>query len=122
MAIRKNTKRIDPRYFLHETTYRDEIEEGVVSGGDYSGATSANRLMGGEDKPKSANVRVPSQYEELANELINDGADAARVERDINACEPLALQGEALAFEKCLIAKDPGLYPNALRSLGMIPG
>tara|TARA_A100001011_G_scaffold397017_1_gene496703 strand:+ start:1305 stop:1736 length:432 start_codon:yes stop_codon:yes gene_type:complete len=27
MARRKNTKRIDPRYFLNETTYRDEIEE-----------------------------------------------------------------------------------------------
>ena len=27
MARRKNKKRIDPRYFLHETTYRDEIEE-----------------------------------------------------------------------------------------------
>ena len=28
MARRKNKKRIDPRYFLHETTHRDEIEEG----------------------------------------------------------------------------------------------
>ena len=28
MAIRKNKKRIDPRYFLNETTYRDEIGEG----------------------------------------------------------------------------------------------
>jgi|TARA_R110000824_G_scaffold315075_3_gene502155 hypothetical protein len=27
MAIRKNKKRIDPRYFLHETTYRD-LDEG----------------------------------------------------------------------------------------------
>jgi len=27
VAIRKNKKRIDPRYFLHETTYRD-LEEG----------------------------------------------------------------------------------------------
>jgi hypothetical protein len=27
MAIRKNKKRIDPRYFLHETTYRDLEEE-----------------------------------------------------------------------------------------------
>jgi len=27
MAFRKNKKRIDPRYFLHETTYRDEIDE-----------------------------------------------------------------------------------------------
>ena len=31
MAIRKNKKRIDPRYFLHETTYRDELEEGTLS-------------------------------------------------------------------------------------------
>ena len=29
MAIRKNKKRIDPRYFLNETTYRDlEEQEG----------------------------------------------------------------------------------------------
>jgi len=27
MAIRKNKKRIDPRYFLHETTYRDLEED-----------------------------------------------------------------------------------------------
>ena len=26
MAIRKNKKRIDPRYFLHETTFRDSLE------------------------------------------------------------------------------------------------
>jgi hypothetical protein len=29
MAIRKNTKRIDPRYFLNETTYRDLEEEEI---------------------------------------------------------------------------------------------
>ena len=28
MAIRKNKKRIDPRYFLHETTYRD-LDENI---------------------------------------------------------------------------------------------
>ncbi len=28
MAIRKNKKRIDPRYFLHETAYRD-LDEGL---------------------------------------------------------------------------------------------
>jgi hypothetical protein len=27
MAIRKNKKRIDPRYFLHETTYKDVLQE-----------------------------------------------------------------------------------------------
>ena len=31
MARRKNTKRIDPRYFLNETTYRDERDEGAES-------------------------------------------------------------------------------------------
>ena len=29
MARRKNTKRIDPRYFLNETTHRDEIESAI---------------------------------------------------------------------------------------------
>ena len=33
MAIRKNKKRIDPRYFLHETTYRDDEEMEVLSEG-----------------------------------------------------------------------------------------
>ena len=27
MAIRKNKKRIDPRYFLHETTYKETLQE-----------------------------------------------------------------------------------------------
>mgnify|MGYP001229029045 FL=1 len=31
MPIRKNTRRIDPRYFLNETTYRDEINEEAES-------------------------------------------------------------------------------------------
>ena len=30
MAIRKNKKRIDPRYFLHETTYRDLDEQDLM--------------------------------------------------------------------------------------------
>ena len=29
MARRKNTKRIDPRYFLNETTNRDELDESM---------------------------------------------------------------------------------------------
>ena len=27
MARRKNTKRIDPRYFLHETAYKETLQE-----------------------------------------------------------------------------------------------
>ena len=38
MARRKNVKRIDPRYFLHETVNRDEaLEEGDASGSPLPG-------------------------------------------------------------------------------------
>ncbi len=38
MARRKNVKRIDPRYFLHETAYRgDVLEEGDASGSPLPG-------------------------------------------------------------------------------------
>ena len=53
MARRKNTKRIDPRYFLHETAYRDEIEEEVDP--DDPGPDACNRLVTprGTYKPES---------------------------------------------------------------------
>ena len=41
MAIRKNKKRIDPRYFLDETTHRDEIEEGSEHDAEASGMGAA---------------------------------------------------------------------------------
>ena len=41
MAIRKNTRRIDPRYFLHETTHRD-LNENV---GDPVGAALHKQLV-----------------------------------------------------------------------------
>ena len=63
MPIRKNTKRIDPRYFLDETTYRDELEE--------QGSFTTNMP---KDIPSTADVMgrmtpdpggVPEKYEEL---------------------------------------------------------
>jgi len=119
MAIRKNKKRIDPRYFLHETTYRDEIEEGVVSGGDYSGAASTNRLMGGEDKPKSANVTLEyPAYQELADILITTyEEDPRKVQDNINACGEEGARGDSGAFAKCMFRKNTG-YVNALQDAG----
>ncbi|HHZ96767.1 MAG TPA: hypothetical protein EYN67_14740 [Flavobacteriales bacterium] len=48
MAIRKNKKRIDPRYFLHETTNRDEIEEEVTDYQRRLGYTDPEQLPGPE--------------------------------------------------------------------------
>ena len=56
MAIRKNKKRIDPRYFLNETTYRDEIEEGP------------NPMGTQEPDPRSINTRQKMDVSELADQ------------------------------------------------------
>ena len=52
MAIRKNKKRIDPRWFLHETTYRDEIEEQgsfTTSGPDREFALTTAQAMAAQE-------------------------------------------------------------------------
>jgi len=121
MARRKNTKRIDPRYFLNETTHRDEIEEGF-SGGDYSGADSTARAMGRDDAPisTSSGARVPEAYQALADKLIQQGNDARKVEKSINACSEESLQGGRDAFVKCMYRKNTSsIY--AMQDLGMIP-
>ena len=43
MAIRKNKKRIDPRYFLHETTYRDLNENVEMDLNDVASAPMFNK-------------------------------------------------------------------------------
>lgn len=47
MAIRKNTKRIDPRYFLNETTNRD-IEEAMKMGDPEMALTTAQAMAAQE--------------------------------------------------------------------------
>ena len=125
MARRKNTKRIDPRWFLDETTHRDEIEEGFTqssSGGDYSDADSTARAMGRSDAPTSTSsgARVPEAYQALADKLIQQGNDARKVEQAINACSEEALRGASGQFVKCMYRKDTSsIY--AMQDLGMIP-
>lgn len=121
MARRKNTKRIDPRWFLDETTHRDELEEGF-SGGDYSDADSTARAMGRSDTPTSTSsgARVPEAYQALADKLIQQGNDARKVEQAINACSEEALRGASGQFVKCMYRKDTSsIY--AMQDLGMIP-
>jgi hypothetical protein len=52
MAIRKNKKRIDPRYFLHETTYRDAKTMIEEMGGSPRGITDADVAKAEEIVPK----------------------------------------------------------------------
>jgi len=46
--IRKNKKRIDPRYFLSETTYRDLDEEEVAEDYRLAGASAREEALPGE--------------------------------------------------------------------------
>ena len=48
MARRKNTKRIDPRYFLSETTNRDELEEAYKAGDPEMALTTAQAMAAQE--------------------------------------------------------------------------
>lgn len=66
MAIRKNKKRIDPRYFLNETAYRDLNEEATTISVSDLTALNYNKLkdqageytlqLGGTGALKNINV------------------------------------------------------------------
>ena len=60
MAFRKNKKRIDPRYFLSETTYRDEIEEGAV--GHLFGVDDNPDVSQDPDGFKTAKLPIPLEF------------------------------------------------------------
>ena len=127
MPIRKNKKRIDPRYFLNETTNRDEIEEGFTggswSGGDRSDADSTARAMGREDPPGPTSAKVQfSKYQELADILTGPpyNVDPRKVQEDVNACGEEGMRGEKFAFQKCMLMKNTN-YRYAMMDVGLVP-
>lgn len=65
MARRKNKKRIDPRYFLHETTYRD-LDEDESEKLDFVGDGSAWKLAQND-------AVLPKKYPQEAAELEKKG-------------------------------------------------
>tara|TARA_B100000900_G_scaffold226196_1_gene192010 strand:- start:1283 stop:1591 length:309 start_codon:yes stop_codon:yes gene_type:complete len=77
MARRKNTKRIDPRYFLNETTYRDEVEEGMSS------------YVTGPD-PKDALTTAQAMALKRA---VDSGAEGVRMNMDLKTIMMQAAQG-----------------------------
>ena len=78
MARRKNTKRIDPRYFLNETTYRDLSEE----------IEAVMQEQGGDEM---------AQVEELAAVFQKSPAIMAAVEQAAQDPQVQAAAQEALA-------------------------
>jgi len=122
MARRKNTKRIDPRYFLDETAHRDELEE--------QGSFTTNMP---KDIPSTADVMrrmtpdpggVPEKYEELYKTLTSApyNKDPKETQQKIKACSDEALRGDLSDgdFVKCMYRKDTSsIY--AMQDLGMVP-
>ena len=66
MPIRKNKKRIDPRYFLNETTYRDEIADGTIDEGFFSGIGDKLGMQTQDTQARARNAA--KAYERIANE------------------------------------------------------
>ena len=79
MARRKNTKRIDPRYFLHETTNRDIEEAGSFTTNMPDDVPSTADVMqkmrddgtAPEESPSSGSPQ--QQARAIASDLIDSG-------------------------------------------------
>jgi len=97
MARRKNTKRIDPRYFLNETTYRDELEE--------QGSFEADPAF--DDVPTTAQVMA-----DMSGGKIIDAAMKAVMEKG-NA---LSRDGGDRNYMIADIAQDAGVPLQALQT------
>ena len=119
MAIRKNKKRIDPRYFLNETTNRDEIDEGFTTNMPDNVPSTADVM--GRMTPDSAGV--PEKYQELYSVMTSApfNMDPKESQQQIKACSDEALRGDLNAdFVKCMYRKNTGTAA-AMQDAGLIP-
>ncbi len=100
MARRKNKKRIDPRYFLDETTYRDLDE-----------ASDLKMVPSDSNKPTGA-VATGDAYAppSMHQKLLDAGIDPGH----LNACK------DSPDLVKCLYFKNVGSV-RAMRDAGLIP-
>mgnify|MGYP003664711024 FL=1 len=121
MAIRKNKKRIDPRYFLNETTYRDELEEqGSFTTNMPDNVPSTADVMGSMT-PGSGGV--PEKYQKLYGVMTSApfNMDPKKSQQQIKACSDEALRGDLEAdFVKCMYRKNTS-NAYAMQDAGLIP-
>tara|TARA_R110002012_G_scaffold210828_4_gene381487 strand:+ start:744 stop:1124 length:381 start_codon:yes stop_codon:yes gene_type:complete len=121
MARRKNTKRIDPRYFLNETTNRDEIEEQGSFTTNMPGNPPSTADVMGRMTPDSSGV--PEKYQELYSVMTSApfNMDPKKSQQQIKTCSDEALRGDLNAdFVKCMYRKNTG-NAAAMQDAGLIP-
>tara|TARA_Y100000310_G_scaffold143501_1_gene142863 strand:- start:924 stop:1538 length:615 start_codon:yes stop_codon:yes gene_type:complete len=138
MAIRKNKKRIDPRYFLHETTYRDVSSLIEEMGGSSKGisekdiAKAENIAPVLEQSPEiMAAVKAAAQdpkVQAAVQQALSQGG-SMQEEEDPYADDPIGgaykkradLQGigSAAASTVGVAGVAAALAPGALASIGM---
>jgi len=128
MARRKNTKRIDPRYFLHETAYRDEIgavldkkaelDEMAFSAGDLDAATRDTAQVELGQQQKAAFVEYKRLMGEIT-EAINKhgGVSVIDPEGTINTKHP-----GYLAYDSTIATLWRVLSREAKEKYGLSPG
>jgi len=85
---KKNVKRIDPRYFLDETTHRDQLDEALPPASRYSSHP------GREARPGQT---MPTSMAQRAGVPPGEDADPQLLTRDCDAAEEI-LDGPFLAI------------------------
>jgi hypothetical protein len=97
MAIRKNKKRIDPRYFLHETTYRDAKTMIEEMGGSSKGITDTDVAKAEEIVPK---LKQSPEIMDAVKQAAQDPKVQAAVQQALS-------QGGSMQEEEDPYAGDP---------------
>ena len=114
MAIRKNTKRIDPRYFLNETTTRG-LDENVV--GLVMGINQAIAKAGGsrDEKPKyySAEIAKMKITKQQLKQIIKEELDAT-MDEGLENVTPENIQIAVEAFKQVAMNLAPAVVLPAL--------
>ena len=119
MAIRKNTKRIDPRYFLNETTYRD-LDEGIVSKLAI-GAALIGSMLGISPKAEASIQMSQDTIEAAGNIPIADAAGkmnsaaAAFTYGLISSVDKPEAQEAAELFKKAWESEQPEYFDSLPR-------
>ncbi len=89
-----------------------------LSGGRPAAATTG-QLMGRGDEPANKNIKVPPMWENLATMLMEPpySEDPKQLEKDLEECRKVDLEGERGAGIMCLYNKNTGRR-SAMEEIG----
>jgi hypothetical protein len=85
-------------------------------------APTTGQLMGRGDEPVNKNIKVPPMWENLATMLMEPpyNEDPKQLEKDLEECQKVDLEGERGAGIMCLYNKNTGRR-SAMEEVGLIP-